>query len=59
MTGDYDTSSFYGTAYDDIRGIKMGQTDTDIRVLGEHFHPEHRSETTSPRCPMFILLSVA
>jgi hypothetical protein len=29
----------------------MGQTDTDIRVLGKHFHSDHRLETTSSVLP--------
>jgi hypothetical protein len=59
LAGDYDTTSFYGTAHDDVQGLQMGPSDTDIRVLGEHFHPDHRFEATSPRYPMLILLSVA
>jgi hypothetical protein len=52
LAGDNDRTSSYGAACDGVQGIQMGETDTDNRVLGEYFHPDHRLETISPRYPM-------
>jgi len=47
LAGSDDTTTIYGTEYNNVQGLQKGQTDTDIRVLGEQFHPDHRLETTA------------